>query len=283
MLLIDLAFRSSKHCLMSLKKTLKRQTSWTWNRIKEAHLFGVRFGEETLTECNLLEIAKRHPREVATITFHRRAEYRTGADWEWWFIGRSGRAIGLRVQAKVVSPGTMTYDHLHYSNTAGYQSDVLVREARAQGLIPLFCTYNFWPRRLRRRSWSKFPGLQQKREYGCSVMHPLVVSVNRPVLGVQRFLPFLYPWHLIFDNTSSIDLSDSVAERCNRLLSRAPLTDEIKATFEADSLNQRGYAEFIRDRVPSYVTTALQRSVDPKDLPRHDTLNGIIVIQQNED
>lgn len=42
----------------------------------------VSYGEETITETNLLEIVRRHPMQVRLRTFTKHQEALNGADWE---------------------------------------------------------------------------------------------------------------------------------------------------------------------------------------------------------
>ena len=62
---------------------------------------GVSYGEETITEINLLEIRRRHPRLVRLCAFSKHAESRNGADWEWHIVGHR-RTLRMRVPAKRV-------------------------------------------------------------------------------------------------------------------------------------------------------------------------------------
>lgn len=59
----------------------------------------VSYGEETITESNLLELRRRHPGIITLDTFGKKNEAKKGADWEWHIIGRA-RSFGMRVQAK---------------------------------------------------------------------------------------------------------------------------------------------------------------------------------------
>ena len=59
----------------------------------------VSYGEETITETNLLEIRRRHPGRVHIHTFPKPKEARNGADWEWHLVGRKW-TLKMRVQAK---------------------------------------------------------------------------------------------------------------------------------------------------------------------------------------
>jgi hypothetical protein len=59
----------------------------------------VSYGEETITESNLLELRRRHPKTITLSTFGNMAESQIGADWEWHIIGLHW-TFRMRVQAK---------------------------------------------------------------------------------------------------------------------------------------------------------------------------------------
>ena len=59
----------------------------------------VSYGDETITEPNLLEIRRRHPGHVRVIAFSKPREAKNGADWEWRVVGLK-RTLKMRVQAK---------------------------------------------------------------------------------------------------------------------------------------------------------------------------------------
>ena len=61
----------------------------------------VSYGEETITENNLLEIRRRHIDRVHLETFTKPKEGKSGADWEWHIIGHKW-TLKMRVQAKRV-------------------------------------------------------------------------------------------------------------------------------------------------------------------------------------
>ena len=61
----------------------------------------VSYGEETITETNLLGIRRRHPALVRIRMFPKLLEAKNGADWEWHVVGRR-RTLRMRVQAKRV-------------------------------------------------------------------------------------------------------------------------------------------------------------------------------------
>ena len=76
----------------------------------------VSYGEETITESNLLELRRRHSDVVHLRTLTRHQESKLGGDWEWYIVGRK-RTLKMRVQAKRVTCNDMlriaVYSVLH--------------------------------------------------------------------------------------------------------------------------------------------------------------------------
>ena len=134
---------------MSVCDTFRMRAFATWDLLGRAFAVASPIGEETITDLNLLELRSRHPQEVITRSFSKRAEAAEGADWEWWLTGTSRRWFGLRVQAKVIDVGTVTFPHLHYRRgaRASYQCDQLIRRAltATPPRLPIYCLYCHWP------------------------------------------------------------------------------------------------------------------------------------------
>ena len=61
----------------------------------------VSYGEETITETNLLELRRRHSDVVHLRTFSKHQESKIGADCVWYIVGDK-RTLKMRVQAKRV-------------------------------------------------------------------------------------------------------------------------------------------------------------------------------------
>lgn len=83
-------------------------------------------GEETITDLHLLNFAALNDPGIEIVSFTKPAEKRTGADWQWWF-GSSGRWIGVRVQAKVISLPSRRFKQLNHR--AGKQCADLINGA----------------------------------------------------------------------------------------------------------------------------------------------------------
>jgi len=102
-------------------------------------------GEESITDFFLLSLKKHASGKIQVRSFTRPEEYITGADWEWWLTGPSGKRLGVRVQAKVISFPKLEYAHLHYKRSDGtYQCDQLITDAIKNGAIPAYCIYTNW-------------------------------------------------------------------------------------------------------------------------------------------
>lgn len=107
---------------------------------------GVRYGEETITESNLLEIRRRHPHLVRVYSFSKVEEARSGGDWEWHIVGRK-RTLKMRVQAKRVRRnGDLRVRHMVRSSRR-QQRCLLISEARADCMKPVYCIYCTEPQR----------------------------------------------------------------------------------------------------------------------------------------
>jgi hypothetical protein len=92
----------------TLCTTFRERAAWTWTLAGEGIQHNARLSEETITDINLLEIKRAHPLRVRLRKYSKREESgQTGADWEWWLVGRS-RSLKLRIQAKVVTDPCIT-------------------------------------------------------------------------------------------------------------------------------------------------------------------------------
>lgn len=186
---------------MTLCDTFRHQAFWTWDSLSKARSASTLLGEESLTDFNLLEIRTRHPREVATITFTKPKEAETGADWEWWFTGRSRKWLGFRIQAKVLDLRSDKFEHLHYKTPSRrYQTDLLCERAKQHlpRKIPLYCLYVHWLQMSSIPPWRcpTFPFAQEL--FGCSLVdaqHVIRLQPNKTKL--QELFPFMIPWHCL--------------------------------------------------------------------------------------
>ena len=89
----------------------------------------VSYGEETITETNLLEIRRRHPELVRVRTFPKPLEAKNGADWEWHVVGRT-RTLKMRVQAKRLQRNGVLKVRHKVKSSGKQQRDLLIAGAR---------------------------------------------------------------------------------------------------------------------------------------------------------
>ena len=100
----------------------------------------VSYGEETITETNLLEIRRRHPGVVHVRTFPKRDEGQNGADWEWHIVGRR-RTLKMRVQAKRLQRNGVLKVRHKVKSSGKQQRDLLIAGARTARMKAVYCIY----------------------------------------------------------------------------------------------------------------------------------------------
>jgi len=136
--------------MISLLHTLLELGHSTSENLEFAHSPDVKvsYGEETITETNLLEIRRRHAREVTLLTFSKSQESKnTGADWEWHIIGRV-YTLKMRVQAKRIHKAGGVGNLKQMGKGASQpQIDLLIEDAKANNLFPAYCFYCAEPQR----------------------------------------------------------------------------------------------------------------------------------------
>jgi len=152
--------------------TFRKQAFSTWNLLRKSRVNDFQPGEETITDMNLLEIKMKHPQEVFIQKFTKRQEAKTGADWEWWFTGSSGKWLGFRIQAKVINIDTLSFPHLYYKSSRIYQTDKLIQDAFKERphKIPLYCLYTNWNTQSMSYPWHCYSFKKSAKSYGCSIL-----------------------------------------------------------------------------------------------------------------
>ena len=96
---------------VKLVSTMKHLGDVTSRNLEYSHRPGVpvSYGEETITESNLLELRRSHSDVIHIRTFSRHRESKIGSDWEWHIVG-GRRTLKMRVQAKRVRRITIDLD-----------------------------------------------------------------------------------------------------------------------------------------------------------------------------
>ena len=154
----------------------------------------VSYGEETITETNLLEIRRRHPEHVRVRTFPKQVEATNGADWEWHIVGLR-RTLSMRVQAKRLQRnGVLKVKHT-VKSSGKEQRDLLIDEAGAEGMKPVYCIYCTEPQRGVWTQDKALPGFGSLQT-GCLLADATHVPGTRTKLGAIE--DKCRPWHHLF-------------------------------------------------------------------------------------
>ena len=161
---------------MDLDKLAIKNSSWTWNKLREARNLGYQIGEESITDFIILNMKKWGGDKLIVETFTRNEESINGSDWEWWFTGSTGRWLGIRVQAKVINLSSEKYEHIHYKNKKDYQVNLLINDAKKSGLIPLYCMYSNWDVKKYKVKSNCQTYKSSVRHYGNSILSPDIVK-----------------------------------------------------------------------------------------------------------
>ena len=153
----------------------------------------VRYGEETITEFNLLEIRRRHHNRVRIKTFTRHEEATNGADWEWKIIGNI-YTYNMRVQAKRLQRDDILKINHRVKSSGQLQRKLLIDEAERDKMKPVYCIYCSEPQRAiwKERTFSGYRSYQS----GCLLADASVVlpKVKKLVDIEDKCIP----WHFLF-------------------------------------------------------------------------------------
>jgi len=156
----------------------------------------ISYGEETITETNLLELRRRHPKTISVNTFGKRTESQNGADWEWHIIGRA-RKFRMRVQAKRLQKNDRLRISHKVASSGDQQIDLLIDDAKANHLMPVYCFYTserqrgFWKIGDAASKWNGF-------EAGCLITSAYTVKAKMPK-SLPEIETDCVPWHYLVD------------------------------------------------------------------------------------
>ncbi|MCA0940548.1 hypothetical protein LCM28_11745 [Salipiger pacificus] len=156
----------------------------------------VSYGEETITETNLLELRRRHPAIITLNTFGKKKEAKNGADWEWHIIGQY-RKFRMRVQAKRLQKDDKLKIPHEVKSTKKQQIDLLIEDAKKYRLKPVYCLYSA---ERQRDHWKKenVGGGYEAFEAGCLLAHAQTVKAKMPktLADIEHDC---VPWHYLVE------------------------------------------------------------------------------------
>jgi len=187
-----------------------KETDWVWNTLKNFSSYGLKIGEESITDFVVLGLKKFSDNSYIVHSFTRRQEYVTGADWEIWVTGTSKKWVGLRIQAKVISLDTERFDQLHYRRRDGTsQLRQLLEDAKKVNAVPLYCLYTYWNSQNIKGMKRVCLGCNCKfysKLFGMSVLLPRCVQwfQHKNDDSLKNLASFLIPFPCVFCNQNLI-------------------------------------------------------------------------------
>ena len=185
--------------MLSVVETFLELGDATSHNLKYSHRKNVHvsYGEETITESNLLEIRRRNHDVVQLQTFTKHEESQVGADWEWHIVGKLF-TFKMRVQAKRIrSDGKLIIKH-YVKSQGEEQRTLLLDGAKSEGMRPAYC---FYCTDKQRNKWKqKIPALGLEHyHYGCLIADARKISLETK--GLKDIEDECIPWHFLFQET----------------------------------------------------------------------------------
>ena len=154
----------------------------------------VSYGEETITEINLLEIRRRHPGLIHLQTFTKPREAQNGADWEWHIVGRK-YTFKMRVQAKRLQSNCILKVNHKVRSSSRQQRELLIEKASNDNIKAVYCIYCTEPQR---KLWKEKKASLGYRsiQTGCLLADALDVPLT--VRNLDVIEEKCIPWHYLF-------------------------------------------------------------------------------------
>lgn len=246
-----------------------------------------RFGEESITDLILFELKKPRFPDFKVHDFSRRQEAISGADWEMYFVGNSGKSFGFRIQVKIIDSHVRAYPHLHYKT----QCDSLIKNALNSpiALAPLYCFYSNWEPRNVTLSGNVRRRIRTIRDFGISVVSALQIKKLQPSRSrLDDLLPHMWPFYSLVchpeQDKQDMELADRVFTNWAKNILTQSEFDELfpsSQDLSADDVERILSGQQIPkpfNQLPSYVRSLISEGETwlPQDLGR------ITVIMERE-
>jgi len=120
-----------------------------WTNINLSNRYQTIYGEETITDSILLDLAKQNYFNIRILQTPKIKEGIQGTDWEWFVGSYRFGWIRYAIQAKKLNLSTNRYNALNHKvgepPYEKYQIDLLREFSNANDAIPLYNFYNFYP------------------------------------------------------------------------------------------------------------------------------------------
>lgn len=248
--------------------------------LRHAFASGLQYGEETLTESNLLKLKRRHPRTIAIQSFKKHEEVINGADWEWWFVSRQDMTgFPIRVQAKKQQRNTHEFGRLleHQAPKAPMsQIDALIEHAQQDEMVPLHCFYLNEQTLVSPGSTflSQFKASGTKHEFGCwTALSVEIKKAQRKSLNGLKSM--IVPWHiLVCPDTASDAQTLTLPMRVRAALRHLQPSEQNEPS---DNL----FPAVVR--LPSYVLELLDKGALARSQDYQGRARGVVVISEEQE
>jgi hypothetical protein len=246
--------------------------------VKYSELWGINILEESITDFNLLDLQINHPLEIVTQKFSKPREAREGADWEWW-LGSQGFWLGLRVQAKILSPQKLRYLELNHSTIHGRQIELLINHSfkNKYPKVPVYVFYNYWEVNKFDPPWlcpsySKFVEM-----LGCGVSEATLVKsiLDKGSDRLTDIASIMFPW-------SCLVCCRGFSEKDDRLPFRAYafLMGAFRKYIKEKDLPPYERNKFVLKEAPDYVYRILEGQRISEEEWQKIGVNRITVTQE---
>lgn len=140
---------------MTIQETIDKLTKDVWENIGLSNKLKTKYGEETISDILLLELAKLNNYNLRIVQTPKDVEKFKGTDWEWLIGSQTYGWIRFAIQAKKADPNSINgnYNCLKHNVGEEEQIDILKRYSNANNAIPLYCFYNHYPKANQRDHW----------------------------------------------------------------------------------------------------------------------------------
>lgn len=229
--------------------------SSTWDWLADAKRLGLSFSEDTVSDLNMVQIARSQINEVKVGRVTKGRERFVGFDWMWLISAPGiGRAIYV-VQAKKMrldNGPSYAYGSLRYPHSPPFQIEILQDFADWLGGVPLYCFYNNVPDSEASRHWHCFQQ-SDPPQMGCTLVPIDAVRVVHYARGKRDFhrihqYQCAVPWRCLFHPACS------------------KFSFQSEAVYDLTSPNQSSGSGVGRDAAFEYLSGALSGDEDTVDL-----------------
>lgn len=274
-----------------LCNSFKRLALDTWDTIDTSRRVNFQLKEETITDINMLALKARHPRQIRTKVFTKPEEGINGADWEWWFVNKARKCVGLRIQAKILNIDSNEFEHLHYhtKHSKIYQCDKLIKHSLWGKFptYPLYCLYLQTNDPNLLKTWNCYSFSKTNDLFGCSLISAFEVRKLRASAGksLKVLEPFINPWHCLicctgYGNDDKLSQINSYASKrfpiditqANEIIIPSSDLADLSGPLDLpDSL--------ILPQPPPYVLQIIENEANDNISPPDKYIRGIVVYE----